>query len=493
MHDWLRGTTVNNQTKALTGYRVIEQAPAAELKQWQAAAAKVDDQIAAVRTDLAKLRNTLTAKLVAKRIRKLPAELHGDLKRMLATPKKQRDANLRSLAAKYEKQLRISDARLQRLDRNYRKKATQSNKRIRTLAGQRPPRPAIRALWDRGVPSPTYMFRRGEPTNPGRLVGPGVPSVLTDGKTPFTVKPPWPGAKSSGRRLAFAKWLTQPDHPLTARVMVNRIWYHHFGRGIVKSLGNFGKTGVKPSHPELLDWLASEFVRRKWSIKQMHRLMLFSTAYRQISNVSKRREQADPENALVSRMPLKRMEAEVLRDSVLAVAGELDPTPFGKPDPVDVRPDGLVTSKRGRNGWRRSIYVLHRRKEMPTILENFDLPQMIPNCIERPNSTVSSQALHLMNNTMIRDLTDRFATRIEKEAVEQPEQQIDRIYEIALSRKPTKAERRLGVTTLKALTAAWKKQLKKTGKPAYDKAASHRALANVCHTIVNSAAFLYVD
>ena len=126
--------------------------------------------------------------------------------------------------------------------------------------------------------------------SPGRLVGPGVPSVLTDGKTPFDVKPPWPGAKKTGRRLAFARWLTQPDHPLTARVAVNRLWKHHFGTGIVKTLGNFGKAGTPPTHPELLDWLAREFVRRGWSLKAMHRLMMTSATYRQSSAVTPEQE-----------------------------------------------------------------------------------------------------------------------------------------------------------------------------------------------------------
>src|SRR6185436_12035147 len=134
--------------------------------------------------------------------------------------------------------------------------------------------------------SPTYIYRRGDYLQPGKLVGPGVPSVLTDGKTPFVVKPPWPGAKKTGRRLAFANWLVRPDHPLTARVMVNRLWKHHFGTGIVKTLGNFGKAGARPSHPELLDWLALDFVRHGFSIKHMHRLMMTSAVYRQRSEVT---------------------------------------------------------------------------------------------------------------------------------------------------------------------------------------------------------------
>src|SRR5262249_13661177 len=162
------------------------------------------------------------------------------------------------------------------------------------------------------------------------------------------------------------------DHPLTARVMVNRIWKHHFGAGIVRSLHNFGHTGDRPTHPELLDWLAREFVRQGWSIKAMHGLMLTSSTYRHASPNSARKDRLDPENRLRSRMPLRRMEAEVLNDSLLLVSGRLDETRFGPPDPVEVRKDGLVTPIAGPRGWRRSIYVLQRRSQMPTLLENFD-------------------------------------------------------------------------------------------------------------------------
>jgi len=443
VHDWLRGTTVRGQTKELAGFRTLEMKNSPEFKQWQETRDELLAQIAAEKDRLKKLRQ----------------ELSGD---------------------------------------KLRKQVAASNRKVRKLQRKMPPKPGIRALWDRGQPSPTYVFRRGDPTNPGKLVGPGVPSVLTDGKTPFDVKPPWPRAGKTGRRLAFAKWLTQPDHPLTARVMVNRIWYHHFGRGIVTTLGNFGRTGARPTHPELLDWLATEFVQNKWSIKHMHRVMLFSTAYRQSSGIadSGKTQTNNPQSTeLFGRMPLRRMEAEVVRDGILAVAGELNLTPFGKPDPVDARSDGLVTSKPGKSGWRRSIYVQHRRTQMPTILENFDRPQMIPNCITRPTSTVSSQALHLMNNQMIRDLAEKFALRIEGETQAHgqrpvgPARKIERIYQIALSRPPTDEERNLGVETLQKLTVAWSNALKTADK---DEPA-HRALSNVCHTIINSAAFLYVD
>jgi hypothetical protein len=273
--------------------------------------------------------------------------------------------------------------------------------------------------------------------------------------------------------------------------MVNRIWRFHFGRGIVSSLGNFGHTGSRPTHPELLDWLAREFVDQRWSIKQMHRLMMNSTAYRQSSQLTDELAELDPDNVLVSRMPLRRMEAEAVRDSVLLVAGRLDETPFGKPDPVKVRADGLVTSTESERGWRRSIYVQHRRKEMPSILESFDLPQMIPNCIQRPNATVASQALHLLNDTMILKLAGEFAERVQREAGRETYRQVEKAYQIALSREPSDEEKQISLQTLTQLTEQWKREL--GGEADKDNEAERRALTNLCHTLINSAAFLYVD
>jgi mono/diheme cytochrome c family protein len=360
------------------------------------------------------------------------------------------------------------------------------------LGAKAPPEPKIQALWDRGAPSPTYVYRRGDPLNPGQLVGPGVPSVLTDGKTPFEVKPPWPGAKSTGRRLAFARWLTRPDHPLTARVAVNRLWKHHFGTGIVASLGNFGKAGTPPTHPELLDWLAREFVRQGWSMKAMHRLVMTSTTYRQSSAVTPELAKLDPANALYSRMPLVRLDAESLYDSLLLVAGRLDETRGGPADAVQARPDGLVTPTGTAKGWRRLVYVRQTRKQLPTHLETFDFPQMNPNCIERRDSTVAPQALHLLNNGMIDQLAADFAKRVRREVGNNPDRQIDAIYLIALSRSPTADEKKLGREALELFADEWEKHLAAAGKPDRD-AAELKALATYCHAIMNSAAFLYVD
>ncbi|MBM4069473.1 MAG: DUF1553 domain-containing protein [Planctomycetes bacterium] len=347
--------------------------------------------------------------------------------------------------------------------------------------GRKQPEPRIMALWDRGEPSPTYIYRRGDYNSPGQPVRAGVPAVLTDGMTPFEVQPPWPEAKSTGRRLAFARWLTRPDQPLTARVMVNRLWKHHFGQGIVRSLDNFGKTGQPPTHPALLDWLAREFVRHGWSMKAMHRLMMTSQTYRQSSVVTALHEKLDPANRLLSRMPLRRMEAEVVRDTLLLLAGKLDGAQFGPADPVQVRADGLVQS-----GRRRSVYVQQLRKHPPSLLESFDLPSMNPNCVQRPESLVATQALHLLNDTTVRELAGHFADRVLREAAGHSPSLVERAYLIALSRPPNPEESRIAMSALVKLNEEWARHLARSE-------AGRRSLKTLCHTLMNSAVFLYID
>jgi mono/diheme cytochrome c family protein len=363
--------------------------------------------------------------------------------------------------------------------------------RIQRSEAKRRPEPKIRALWSRGDPSPTYLLQRGNYLTAGAEVGPGVLSVLTDGRTPFVVAPPWPGAKASGRRLALARWLTAPEHPLTSRVLVNRVWKHHFGAGLVTTLANFGKTGAAPTHPELLDWLAVESVKRGWSLKTLHRILVTSSTYRQSSQQSPQALKLDPDNRLLSRMSLRRMEAEIVRDSLLAVAGKLDDTPFGPPADVDVRGDGLVTVRRPDGGGRRSVYVLHRRTKLPTILESFDSPQMGPNCVERGESIVAPQALHLLNNSSVHQLAMEFARRVHRDVGGDPTAQIERVHLLAYGRAPNHAELQLSIASLDSLAGQWRKAL--GDKPDAAALAAERAFSNYCHAILNSAGFVYVD
>lgn len=321
---------------------------------------------------------------------------------------------------------------------------------------------------------------------------PDTPAVLRAGLKPYQPAAPFPD--TTGRRLGLAKWLTQPDHPLTARVMVNRLWMHHFGRGIVASPSNFGRTGVAPSHPALLDWLATEFVRNGWSLKKMHRLMVTSTAYRQSSAIDTAAQTADPDNTLLWRMPLRRMDAEQLHDSILLAAGRLDPTPFGEPVAVDSKPGGEILAKGSRSGWRRSIYVLQRRTTPMTMLEVFDLPPMSPNCIERSNSTVSTQALQMMNSEMIRERARFLAGRLMDEFPLQREKQIEQLYLRTLARRPTAHETAKALSDIDKLIPYWTDHLQseQSAGPRQE-TARWSSLASFCHAMLSSAEFAFID
>ncbi len=491
-HDWMKTNWHNGLSMGVRNDRDLPYVATTERRGRDEHHARLQEGIAAENAQLDERARELTKKHQADRLAQIPEALRADVQAMLTTPMDKRSTVQTYLGEKFEKTLRIDRAELLKVDAGFKKMSDEAGQRIAALEAQKRPEPMIRALWDRGEPSPTYMYRRGDYLSPGRLVGPGVPSVLTDGKTPFEVTPPWPGAKKTGRRLALARWLTRPDHPLTARVMVNRIWKHHFGLGLVKTLDNFGKMGTPPTHPELLDWLAGEFVRNGWSIKAMHRLMVTSATYRQSSAVTPALAMQDLDNVLYSRMPLSRLSADQLYDAMLLIADRLDETRFGPPDPVDARPDGLVVPRRNARGWRRSIYVQQQRKVVVTGLESFDFPLMNPNCSERRDSTVVLQALHLMNNGMVSELAEEFARRIEAEAGLQPASQIERIYVVAFGRHPENDELALGVASLSQLTDRWAVAPPAGGQN--DRTTEARkALATYCHAILNSAEFLYVD
>lgn len=353
-------------------------------------------------------------------------------------------------------------------------------------------KPLVRALFDMGgEPTPVHLLYRGEHRNPGPPVAPGIPSVLSEGIESYDLVPlDW----SSGRRLALAKWLVQPNHPLTARVMVNRVWQHYFSRGIVQSEGNFGTTGTPPTHPELLDWLAVEFVESGWSLKALHRLILTSTAYRQSSRIDAASRAADPDNTLLSRFPMRRLEAEAIRDSVLKVAQRLDPKSFGPPDEIDMKSDGEVVAKDASAGQRRSIYLQQRRSRPVTMLEAFDAPQLKPNCLRRSSSTVASQALQMMNSDFLRNSSRYMAGRVIDAVGDDLEAQVERVYQTALGRPPSAEERKDGVFTLSEINRAWRRTLDEQ-VPMEPKQAKAEwlALATLCHTVLNSAEFLYID
>jgi hypothetical protein len=492
-HDWLKPNPSDIASSGDWGHRLLPYVTTEERRRWESNDRRLADEIQATRHDLELLAAPLQKKHSDERLGGLPAQIQDDVRRMLATPAGERTEVQKYLAEKFEKAVTIDLEELKKLDPEFKKTADENDKRANALSAQRTPEPKIHALWDRGSPSPTYVLRRGDYLMPTQLVTPGVPAVLASRSASLEVQPPWPRSSSTGRRLAFARWLTEPTHPLTARVMVNRIWKHHFGAGLVKTLGNFGTTGTPPTHPELLDWLALEFANQGWSVKHIHRLIMTSTTYRQASGRSTSSAH-DGDGELYSHMILRRMDAEVLYDSLLCVAGRLDDNRFGPPDAVDVSKDGQVTTAAKHGAWRRSIYVEQRRKQIPTLLENFDLPAMSPNCVERTESNVAPQALHLFNSGMVHKLALHFAERLMQTAGSTPGDRVRRAYIIAFCRPPTDDELEIGVQALEQLAAEWSRKPANAGSPgSSDLSADTRALASFCHALLNAAEFLYVD
>jgi hypothetical protein len=299
---------------------------------------------------------------------------------------------------------------------------------------------------------PSYFLIRGDVNARGSVMEPGFPAVITASDLPTAV-PPAHG-RTSGRRRALAEWLVSPENPLTVRVMVNRIWHHHFGRGIVATLDNFGKMGEPPSHPELLDWLALEFIDRGWSIKQMHRLVMTSQAYKMSSQFAlSRNAERDPENRYLWRFPMRRLDAESVRDSILAVSGGLNPEIGGpavfpklQKEVLSSMSHGIWrTEEDGPKVWRRSVYIYRKRGLPFPLLESFDLPDQNVSCGARASSTVPTQALMLLNDDFVVRQSEIFANRVREGAPNDPERQVDVAYSIALGRPPNPEERTLAL------------------------------------------------
>ncbi|HEV8131528.1 MAG TPA: PSD1 and planctomycete cytochrome C domain-containing protein [Acidobacteriota bacterium] len=336
------------------------------------------------------------------------------------------------------------------------------------------------------------------------VVQPGYLQVFVNGTPPPIAHPPSDGNISSGRRRALAEWISSPENPLTARVMVNRIWHWHFGRGIVATPGNFGKMGVPPSHPELLDWLATEFVRQGWSIKQMHRLIMNSETYKMDSSFYRDSNmERDPANVYLWRFPLRRLEAEAIRDVILSASGRINLEAGGEPFFPSIskslregyRQGKWVLTHEEPSTWRRSIYAYSKRGLKYPLFEVHDQPDPNVTCERRNVTTVPTQALTLLNNEFVLIQARYFAQRVVHEAGSDIAKQIDVLYRIAVSRKPTRREleqsqafiqkqrnyhasRRLGSDSVSDSTA--------------DRA-SLAALTDLAHVMLNASEFVYIN
>lgn len=311
---------------------------------------------------------------------------------------------------------------------------------------------ALLATDQRDAPRATHLLYQGDHKSPREEVAPGFVSILDP--NPATIAAP--AGETQGRRLTLAKWITAPSNPLTARVLVNRVWQQHFGQGLVATPNDFGLAGARPTHPELLDWLASEFVENRWSIKRLHYALVTSATYRQSSAVSPELKERDPENDLLARQTMRRLTAEQLRDSLLVASGLLNGKTEGKPvwpelpsEVLQANPAFLDDNAEKTKGWYpspeeeqncRSLFLIQKRTVRIPFLETFDLPENATSCACRNVSTAAPQAFSLLNSPLAVKAAKAFAVRVEREAGEEVDDRVRTAFRLALQREPSADE-----------------------------------------------------
>lgn len=323
---------------------------------------------------------------------------------------------------------------------------------------------------------PLHLLISGDPRNESAVVPPGFPSFLPSLQR--EVMPAPEGSPTTRRRLQLANWITDPRNPLTARVFVNRIWKYHFGQGLVRTLNNFGIKGSPPTHPELLDYLASDFVQGGWKIKRLHRLMVMSEAYKMSSlhPEEARFRQKDSLNLTLWKFPRQRLDSDALRDSLLTVSGAINPKMGGEGFVPSVTREALEGLSRKGAEWnpsnleeqsRRSIYMYLKRALIMPFMTVFDFGDTTQSLEQRDVTTVPLQALALLNNPFMQGQSEAFARRVERESGTDPQRQVERVWRLALGRSPSPTEAKAAVAYLKRHT---------TSAPSIDKGWSESAV-----------------
>ena len=460
--------------------------------------ADLDKPIADLQKELATLLKPYQERLLDAKLQNLPAEIRADTKTALETPPDKQDEVQKFLVKKFGESLKIKPEEVEKaLKEEDATAKAKLDQQIKTLNSYRRPLEKIQVLLDVAPPSAMRLLQRGNVEMPGPRVEPGALTVLSEPGKSDIARPPDAQGKTSGYRLAFARWLTSRDHPLTARVMVNRVWQQHFGRGIVETPDNFGKLGAAPTHPEMLDWLAVDFMKNGWTMKRLHRLIMTSSVYRQSSRQPAEDEaslakKVDPENHLLWRMNLLRLEAEVIRDSVLAASGKLDRTSGGPAILLAPRPEGLqsVSEKDPTPNakYRRSLYLLARRNYPMEFLQVFDFPVIQVNCTRRINSATPLQSLTMLNDEFMVENGKSLANRIMATGGEQTAAKwIETAYLLALSRRPTSAEVKICAENLEKQKQLY---LNANTEP---KQAAKAALGAFCQMLMGTNEFLFVD
>lgn len=430
------------------------------------------------------------------KLARLPETIRDDVRAAIERPAAQRDEVQKYLVRKFQPQVHVRPAETRAaLAESVRKQLESLDKQISELDSQRREWGVIHAVYDVGPAPATYLLKRGDLNKPGDEVPAKFLEALSSGELPIVQ----PAAGTSGRRLALARLLTDwrsPGGGLVARVMANRIWQHLMGRGIVDTTDNLGRSGARPTHPELLEWLASEFVAGGARIKPLIREIVLSSAYQQtssaqLSGISAVAMASDPENHLWWRMPVRRLDSEVVRDTLLAVSGNLNPKMGGPSVWIDVLPDGTPTVDLKKlasplEANRRTIYLLARRSYHLPLLGVFDQPIMATNAPLRDPSTVVLQSLTMLNDSFVVAQAVAFAERVKQIApAGTAPQQVRIAFKLAYGRAPEADEAAMAEDLVEHHRSCYAAQ----GNSA-DQAA-RQALEQLCRMLLNSSEFIY--
>jgi hypothetical protein len=480
-------------------------APRAEQAKYQKQRAAWEEQTRDLRAEIAKIEEPVIKAIYLDNFEKYPAEIQA----AITTAPEKRDSMQWLM---YHKSSWLLNQHVDedgngiaaRLKGEQKKRWESLRKQLAAFDSIKPqPLPVGSGIADVGAQAPaTHVLGGGSHEAPQEEVQPGFLTIIDPRAAQIT-----PAAKTgtTGRRTALANWLADANNPLTARVMANRIWHYHFGRGIVATPSDFGMMRERETHRELLDWLAATFVERGWSVKAMHRMMMLSSAYQQSSAFNAEAAKADPDNKLLWRFRRQRLTGEEIRDAVLAVSGKLN-LQMGGPSVFPDIPDKMEV----RGGWkrdeseeaknRRSIYVFVRRNSRYPMFQAFDMPDTHESCARRGVTTTAPQALSLLNDKVILHAAQAFAARVLKESGAATHAQIARAYGLAFSRAPDAAECARAEAFLQKQASLVRVRLDEQkpvalppGLPPHVDAARAAALVDFCHALLNSNEFVYVN
>lgn len=472
------------------------------------AAAEIEKEAVALNAKITEQRDAYIQATFDKQLEKVPAESQELARAAFQTVAKDRTPEQKEIFKKYPF-LNVTSGSLYLYNQKAADELKAMGEEVAKVRATKPKQEYVRALTEiPGQIPTTRLFYRGDYAQPKQELTPAGLTVVRQSSGLPEIPVRSSNLPTSGRRLALAEHLTDPRHPLTARAIMNRVWMHHFGAGLVATPTDFGVLGDRPTHPELLDWLAAEFIESGWDLKHMHRLILGSKAWRQRVRDNPELQRLDPDNQWYGGARLRRLDAETIRDSLLAISGELNPKQFGPAVPV--MPDrvgrivvGIENTNAGRPGevidmkgedLRRSVYVQVRRSQPLSMMETFDQPAMSPNCDQRRPSTNATQSLLMLNSEELIARSRKTAIRLLQQSPDDRKGQIELAWRQIYSRRiePQElAESEAFVQQLIDNLAKLPAYQAKGDKPAA-RSAEEEALAVLCQTLLSSNEFLYV-